>query len=135
MPETGNAHFCRKRLPQCDTPRIRAISIRHHWKTAHPNEDTSCAAVHSNRKENRRENPDAEPALTAGNKKKAANMSKDTLLNVTCLEVATPLCLSSHIGPLGLRTLLVRQTKQALSSLALTAGDLGITEFLLSNAV
>jgi hypothetical protein len=91
--------------------------------------------MHSKRKENHHEDPDAEPALTAGNKKKAANMSKDTLLNVTCLEVATPLCLSSHIGPLGLRTLLIRQTKQALSSLALTAGDLGITEFLLSNAL
>ena len=66
--------FCRKGLPQCETLYIRATSTRHHWKTDHPNEDTSCAAVCRKRKENCHAGPEAEPTIKAGNKRKAAHM-------------------------------------------------------------
>jgi len=68
--------FCRKGLPFIDQVKQRQISIRHHWKTDHPDQDCSRAAVTIKRLEAHRNNSDDEPGLIAGRQKKSASQTK-----------------------------------------------------------
>ena len=68
--------WCFKGLPACTGQKQRHKSIQLHWKTDHPNEDTSVSAILKQRAKNMRELPGSQPQMIEGNAKRSISWTK-----------------------------------------------------------